>query len=304
MMRSIIGHVFTFVAYVIFGLNIVMCKDISNADVLSPFALFFLRASGATILFWACSMFIPHEHVSRHDLWQIVAASIIGLLIPQLVFLIGIRQTSSIDTSLITTLCPIFTMLFSAYFLGEPITWKKVLGVLLSFAGVVLLILNSLYHKGDGATQTTIIGMLLLFVNCITFALYLGMFRPLIVRYHVVTFMKWMFLVTMLTSLPLCMSDSIRFAASALHVNARVLWEIAYVVVGATFLSYLLISIGQKYIRPTLVSMYSYLQPVVAVGVSIYIGLDRMTWEKGMAVAMIFTGVAIVTQSKKKPRQV
>ena len=306
---KLIGHLASFLSYAIFGLNIVMCKDIANSDVLTPYALFFLRALGATALFWLTSLFVRNEHVPRRDMLRIVVASFLGLMMPQMTFLIAIRESSSIDTSLVSTLSPIFTMFFAAYFIKEPITWKKIVGVLISFVGVVFIILNSLHFHGGGASsQTTVTGFVLLFLNCFTFALYLGAFRPLIARYSVVTFMRWMFLFTLLMSTPFCLGDTITFIS---HISSlgphhssldphlsSLLWEIAYVIVFATFVAYFLIPVGQKRIRPTLVSMYSYVQPVIAVVLSVCLGLDSLTWTKCIAVVMIFLGVAIVNSSR------
>ena len=58
------GHLSVAAAYTIFGLNIVFCKDIAAAGIVSPIALFTLRALGASLLFWLLSLFIPREKVS------------------------------------------------------------------------------------------------------------------------------------------------------------------------------------------------------------------------------------------------
>ena len=76
--------------------------------------------------------------------------------------------------------------------------------------------------------------------------------------------------------------------------------EIAYVVVGGTFLAYILMIRGQQVLRPTVVSMYNYVQPIVAVIVSIVLGLAVFTLTHALAVALIFSGVALVTLSKSR----
>lgn len=306
MNKTVLGHAASFATYSIFGLNIAMCKDIANSDVLSPYALFLLRASGATLLFWLASLFMPKEHVSKSDMLQIVLASFIGLFIPQMTFLVAITMTTSTDTSILSSLTPIMTMFMAAWFLKEPITWKKVCGVALSFIGVLVLIFTSL-HNTSSVTHSQPMGIALIFINCLTFAIYLGAFRPLISRYSVVTFMKWMFLFTLIICLPFCTSDAISFFHD---INATpilssdegksLILEILYVVVFATFLAYLLIPIGQKHLRPTLVSIYSYVQPIIAVIISICVGLDVLSWQKVLAIVLVFTGVAIVNQSRAR----
>ena len=196
------GHLALLAAYTIFGVNIVLTKDISNSAVVSPIALFTLRAIGASALFWLISLFTPKEKVPIKDLIQIALASIFGLFITQYTFLKGITMATTIDASIIGTLGPIFTMFFAFIFVKEPITAKKAAGVGISFIGIIFLIFNSVHsHNGVEATQP--LGFILLFLNSISFSLYLGAFRPLIQRYSVITFMKWMFLFSLLMSLPL-----------------------------------------------------------------------------------------------------
>lgn len=133
-------------------------------------------------------------------------------------------------------------------------------------------------------------------LNGLSFAAYLGIFRPLISRYNVVTFMKWMFLSALVISLPFSAKGLIETSYSA--ISAPVAWEIAYVIFFATFLAYFLIPVGQKRLRPTLVSMYSYLQPMIATVISIATGLDVLNWQKIAAIILIFGGVAMVNRSR------
>jgi len=293
------GHLSIAGAYTIFGLNIVFCKDIANSAVISPIALFTLRAIGASILFWLISLFLPYEKVERKDMIRIAAASMVGLLVPQLTFLMAITMSTSIDTAIMATLGPIFTMIFAFLFLREPITFKKAGGVALSFAGVLFLIFNSVHAGGAAATSPW--GIVLLLLNSISFSLYLGLFRPLISRYNVVTFMKWMFLFSLIVSLPISARELLNM--DYLSIPAQVGWEIGYLIIFATFVAYFLIPYGQKRLRPTLVSMYTYLQPVIAAIVSIWVGLDVITWQKCLATLLIVGGVVLVSRSRAADTQ-
>ena len=288
------GHLSIAAAYTIFGLNIVFCKDIANSEVVAPEVLFTLRAIGASALFWLISLFLPKERIEKGDSLKIVAASFTGLFVPQMTFLMAITMSSSIDTAVLGTLGPIFTMFFAFIFLGEPITGRKAGGVALSFAGVIFLIFNSV-HSG-GASSSSPLGIALLLLNSISFSFYLGYFRPLISKYSVVTFMKWMFLASLLLSLPFSFKGLISTDFAAIPAGIR--WEIGYLIVFATFFAYFLIPFGQKRIRPTLVSMYNYLQPIIAAIVSIAIGMDSLTWQKILATAFVVGGVVLVSRSR------
>ena len=164
----------------------------------------------------------------------------------------------------------------------------------LSFAGVLLLIFNSTHAEGVQTTQP--LGVVLMLANCLCFALYLGIFRPLILKYRVVTFMKWMFLFSALMSLPFSAGHLWEVPLGELR---PVIWmDIAFTVVGATFVAYFLIPVAQQRIRPTLVSMYSYLQPMIAASLGIWWGIDRLSWLKVIAAVAVFTGVGIVQKSR------
>ncbi|MBR1569511.1 MAG: DMT family transporter [Bacteroidales bacterium] len=292
--NKLTGHLAVAAAYTIFGLNIALCKDIANSEAVSPVVLFTLRAIGACALFWLISLFMPKEKIDRADYWKIAAASFVGLFMPQMTFLLAITMATSIDTAILATLGPIFTMIFAFLFLKEPITGKKAGGVALSFAGVLWLIFNSV-HSG-GAAVTSPLGIFLLLLNSLSFSLYLGLFRPLISKYSVVTFMKWTFLFSLLLSLPFSAKGLVETDYAAIPGIVR--WEIAYLIFFATFVAYFLIPYGQQRIRPTLVSMYTYLQPVIAAVVSIWAGLDTLSWQKILATVLIVGGVVLVNRSR------
>ncbi len=293
--RVAIGHLACAAAYIIFGVNVVVCRDIATDGGLQPIVLFSMRALVAGALFWLVSLFTPREPVPWRDLLRLAGAGVLGLFMPQLTFLHAIAHTTPVDLSVMSTTTPIFTMFVAAIFLREPITWKKALGVALSFGGILWLILQSTFAS-NGPSETEPIGIMYCFANYIVFALYLGTCRPLIAHYTVVTSMKWMFLASFLLSLPFSMPHLPQSDFAA--VPSQVWWEIGYMIIFSTFLAYYLIPVGQQRIRPTLVSMYGYLQPIIAIAVAIWTGMDRLTFTKVLAALLVFTGVWVVNQSR------
>ena len=290
-----IGHLACAVTYIIFGVNIVLCRDIATDGDLSPMVLFTMRALFAGALFWAASLIAPRERISHPDLIRVVGAAILGIFLPQLTFLYAISMTAPVDLSVVNSITPIITMFAAAIFLREPITLKKAGGVAVSFAGVVWLILQSV-AIGGGANATRPLGVLLCIANSTVFALYLSTCRPLTKRYSSITLMKWMFLISFLLSLPFTLPQLpvTDFAA----VPAKVWWEVAFLIFFATFVAYFLIPVGQQHIRPTLVSMYGYLQPIIAIFIAISTGMDTLTLTKLAAALMVFAGVWLVNQSR------
>ena len=295
--KSLFGHFACFTAYLIFGLNIIVCKDLTSSGAISPIALFTLRSLGAGSLFWIISLFMPKQRVEKSDYVKIFAASVLGFFLTQMFFLMAISRITPMDCSIITSLSPVYTMFIAAYALKEPLTAQKIGGVILSLCGIIYLILNSV-TSSSAVAQTTPLGVLLMIGNSLCFSLYLGIFKPTIAKYSVVTFMKWTFLFASLLALPFSAKEIITLDLAALpkqHIA-----ELAFLIICATFITYFLIPVGQKILRPTLVSMYSYVQPIVAIVVSIYVGMDTLSWQKVLAAVTVFAGVAIVSYSRSK----
>ena len=127
---------------------------------------------------------------------------------------------------------------------------------------------------------------------------YFVFFKGLISRYSPVTFMKWMYLFAVACSTPLCWNDVSEVDFAAIGVLDFV--QIGYVVAFATFIAYILLPAGQKLLRPTIVSMYNYVQPLVAAIVVALLGMGAFSWRKVVAAVLVFTGVWLVTRSKSR----
>jgi drug/metabolite transporter (DMT)-like permease len=293
--KNLKGHTALLIAYVIFGLNTPVTKNILTHGETSAMALTFYRFAGAAALFWIASLFSKRERVSPRDILMLSIGSLFAIFINQMSFIEGLSMTSPIDASVITTLVPIMTMILAAFFLKEPITWKKVIGVLVGASGALLLIFNGNIVSHNTAS---IEGNLLCMLSCLAFAIYLAAFKKLIIRYRAVTSMKWMFLSATICSIPFCWRDISTINYATMPVDMYL--SIVYVVVLATFISYLLIPIGQKLLRPTIVSMYNYLQPLVSSFVAVILGMDTFGLVKSFAALLIFLGVYIVTKSKSR----
>lgn len=293
------GHAALWLANIIWGLNAPIGKAVlwseANPEGISPFALSVYRMVGACLLFWTVSVFLPREKVAPRDMAMLFFASVFGIQLNQMLFLWGLSLTSPIDTSIIATVVPILTMVLATIFLREPITWLKSGGVLVGCAGAVILILVSQH----GASHTgSIEGDVLCLISAGSYAIYLTAFRNTIVKYSAVTTMKWMFLFAALVAVVIYYRPLTEVDYPSLSV---VTWaRIAYVVVGATFISYMMVPIAQRYLRPTVVSMYNYVQPVVAVAFTVAVGLDTFGFTKAAAALCVFVGVWLVTKSKSR----
>ena len=254
------------------------------------------RVTGGAILFWLTSLFTPKEHVPKKDLLMLIGAAVFGLVTNQCCYTIGLSVTSPVNASIVTTSMPIFAMILAFLILKEPITAKKAGGVAMGCAGAVILIVTS--AAAANSKVGDIRGDLLCLGAQLSFALYLSLFSPLIRRYSVITVNKWMFTYATAMILPFTFGrvSSIDYAA----IPTSTWLETGFVVVFGTYVSYILMMIGQHTLRPTVVSIYNYVQPIVSVTVSVLTGIGVFKPSQGAAVILVCLGVWLVTKSKSR----
>lgn len=287
------GHLALFIANLIFGLNNPITRTLIP-DKISPFAITISRMIGAAILFWIASLFVKKEKMEKKDILKLFFAALFGIVLNQMVFLEGLSLTSPIDASLVITLLPIVTMILAAIIIKEPITWLKVIGVIVGACGALLLIFNS----ASGGSTGNFKGNLIILISTFSFALYLTLFKEVISKYSPVHTMKWMFLFASLVSYPFCHKAVVN--TNFASFDTTVYLRIFYIVFFATFIAYLLVPIGQKTLRPTTLSMYNYMQPIVGSLLTIALGMDHLSYENILSAVLVFAGVYIVTQSKSR----
>lgn len=275
-----------------------IAKMVMAAGIVSPLLMTNFRILGAALLFWTASLFAPYEKVPPRDLLLLAGAAMLGILFNQGCYVFGVGFTSPGEASIITTTMPLWVMVFAAVILGEPITLKKIGGILLGASGALILVLGASKTgmKGDNPT----LGDILVLTAQLSYALYLTFYRNFIKKYSVFTLMKWMFTFASIAILCVSVGEWSRVRWS--EFTSREVMGVGYVVFFATFLAYICIMIGQKNLRPTLVGMYNYVQPIVASCVGIWLGLDSFNFGKVIAVVLIFSGVFLVTISKAAPQ--
>ncbi len=293
--KPLIAHLAMFGACAGWGLMAPVGKD-AMIHGFDGITMVTFRVVGACLLFCIASLFAPKEQVTRKDKFMFAGAAIFGLICNQCCYTMGLSITSPINASIVTTSMPIFAMLLAALILKEPITGKKAVGVLMGCSGALLLILTSAAHASDKVGD--IRGDILCLLAQFSFALYLSLFNPLIRRYNVFTINKYMFSWAALMLLPFTFFHVEEVLSHP--IPATTWWEVAYVVCIGTFLCYILTMIGQRTLRPTVVSVYNYVQPVVSVAASLLMGIGILKATHALAVLLVFCGVWLVTKSKSR----
>jgi drug/metabolite transporter (DMT)-like permease len=295
--EKIKGHIFILAANVLFAVNIPISKSLIPSHIM-PEALTLLRIVFGCLMFWAISLFVPNEKVAPKDLGLLLLCALCGITFNQSLFMEGLSLTSPVDASIIATAGPIYVMLLAALILKEPVTGQKAFGVLLGVVGAVTLILSS---SQAGNPEGGLSGNLRIVFSNLLYSIYVVLSRPLSQRYAAVTIMKWMFLFSTIILTPFTCRALME--APAFHRQAMDWSEmgaIAYVLLLGTFIPYLIIPMSLKRLRPTTVSMYNYIQPIIASVIAILLGQGSFGIGKLLSTVLVFAGVYLVTQSKSR----
>jgi drug/metabolite transporter (DMT)-like permease len=287
------AHLSLLAANIIYGVNYSIAKALM-LDYIKPFALVSLRSLFGAVFFWLTSLFLPREQATRKDLLYLFACSFFGIVINQVLFLVGLNLTSPVNSSIIISTNPIFAFVFAALILKENITFLKGSGLAIGLTGVLFLILQ---NGTPDWGSSTFIGDILTLINTISWAFYTVIIKRMLEKYHPVTVLKWTFFFGMFTTVPLGYNQWSTMDWSIITLNGWL--GIGFVVVFATFLGYLLISFGLRRLSPTIVSTYTYLNPIIAAYLASLMGQDHIDLVMVISALLIFTGVFVVSRQKK-----
>ena len=282
-----------FMVQVIYGLTFTFANDVIDNGHIKPYGFILLRIIGATILFWILSLFTPTEKIDRKDYFKFFIASIFGIALNMLTFFKGLEFTTPIHASVIMTVVPIVVLVLSAVFLKERITHLKFIGILLGFSGAIVL---SIYGRSTQVGDNILLGNTLVFINAVSYSIYLILIKKITDKYHPFTFIRWLFLFGLFMVIPFGYEELAE--VTWITFSPYIIFSVAFVILGATFATYLLNPLALRHLKASTVSTFLYIQPVIAGIFAIIMGSDTINSIKLLAALLIFTGVYLVT---KKP---
>ena len=285
-----------FAANLIYAINYTFAKDVMP-DFIQPSGFILLRVAGAVILFSLFFFLFVNEKVEKKDIIRLAICGIFGVAINQLLFFEGLNLTTPINAAIIMTINPVLVIIMSALILCEKINFRKGIGIALGLVGASALILNG----GNVSSNTNfMLGNMFVFINAASYGLYLVLVKPLMQKYHPITVMFYVFGFGLLYVLPFGYTELL--AVDWVNFPTIIIWEVLFVVLCTTFIAYLLNSSALKLLNPSTVSIYIYLQPVLATLFAIFRGSDRLDEIKIIAAVIIFVGVYLVSVRSVKTR--
>jgi drug/metabolite transporter (DMT)-like permease len=295
--KTLLAHLSLLVANLIYAINYTFAKDVMPIYI-EPSGFILLRVIGALSLFAIAYFIFVNEKVEQKDLFRLAICGVFGIAINQLLFFEGLNLTTPINAAIIMTSNPILVMIMSFLIIKEKITFRKGLGILLGIIGASALILNG----GDISLDTNLqLGNLFILINATSYGLYLVIVKPMMVKYHPITVMFYVFSFGLLYVIPFGFPNLA--AVNWSIIPTTIYWKIAFVVICTTFIAYLFNSSALKQLNPSTVSIYIYLQPILATLFAIFRESDTLDETKIIASIIIFTGVYLVSVRPLKSRK-
>jgi drug/metabolite transporter (DMT)-like permease len=300
--KSVQAHIALLLVNVLYGASHVLAKGVMPG-FLTPTVFILFRVVGATALFWFVLSLTKRSKIERKDFPLIALCGLFGVAINQLFFFHGLNLSSAFNSGIIMALNPIMVVILSFFLLKERLTAFKITGITLGATGAILLTLKASTGIGDSR-----LGDLFLFINALSYAIYLVLAKPLMKKYSPIQVITWVFTFGLLfvllfppTLQELSQTDFGRISS--------VIWlKITYVIIGVTFLTYLLTIFGLKYLSATISSAYIYTQPVMVLLFTFLFAIigwsedyrSTITSEKILYMFVIFTGVYLTSKSTSK----
>jgi drug/metabolite transporter (DMT)-like permease len=296
------AHIALFAVNMLYGASHILAKGVMPS-YLTPSVFILFRVFGAAILFWLILSVSRSFKIERKDWIRLVGCGLFGVTVNQLFFFHGLNLSSSVNSGIIMAINPIMVVILSGFALKEKITPIRLTGILIGAAGAVLLTLT-----GEKTVSETSLGDLYLLINSFSYAVYLVLAKPLMKKYSPLLVITWVFTIGLgfLFLYPPVLKEF--YATNFNSIPSDVWIKIVYVVVGVTFLTYLLTMFGLKYLSPSVSSSYIYFQPVMVIGFAflfLYLGIaddytSSITLRKIIYMLLIFLGVYLSGKSSVK----
>lgn len=301
--KFVIGLIALVVANVIWGLMAPIIKGLLNMEVMSGMTVSALRIMGGTLLFWLINFIAPakmvkREKVQKKDWPMLMIGGIVFIVGTMALTNVGAEYTYPVDAVVCCSTTPLFTLACGAIFYYHKFpAFTKILGVMLGLFGVLIFIFTTEDNPAMHVSNP-FIGDILCVISQICNAVYLVFFVEITSRYTAFTMMKWMFTFACVAIFPFTITDVIAVPWATLSSEA--VFDLAYIVILASFVCYLLISLAQHSVTPTLIAMGNYIQPLTAAIASVIIGMAVFTVFNIIATVLIFIGVMLVQRNTGK----
>ena len=267
---------------------------------MSPLTGATIRCTFAAVALWIICLFAPpEEKTSRKDKWLLFLLGALGLYGFMFLYLIGLSKTTPVSSSIFTSLQPIWVFLIMIFFYHEKATGSKIVGISIALVGALVCILT---QRSDDLASDAFVGNMLCLSSSVVYAIYLVMSKRILSAVGPITMLKYTFSGSAVSGLIVSMITGFDAPVFSLPFHWLPFAVLMFVLIFPTTISYMLLPIGLKYLKTTVVAMYGYLILIVATIASLILGQDRFSWTQTFAILFICVGVYLVEVAESKDK--
>lgn len=279
------------------GCNIVWACDYPFYNLLlgkyiEPLAMVTASLVVAAVLSWVPRLWEEREQIERRDWGIIFIAALLMGIVRKVMMMFGLSLTSPIDGAIIATLSPLLVLVVSVAAGIDRLSVRKVVGLIVGMAGAVAVIVTSgsVHHEKSG-----LVGNLMMICSATVTALYMVFFKRLVAKYRITTLLRAIYTISAIVIFPIGIESVIK--SDFTDMNTHLWLAAAFVLIVPTYLPNLLLNYSLKFVQPTVSSTYTYIQPVLAVTLSVAMGLDVLHIDTALFALLLFVGVGLVISS-------
>lgn len=279
------------------GCNIVWACDYPFYNLLlgkyiEPLAMVTASLVVAALLSWVPRLWEEREQIERRDWGIIFIAALLMGVVRKVMMMFGLSLTSPIDGAIIATLSPLLVLVVSVAAGIDRLSVRKVVGLIVGMAGAVAVIVTSgsAHHEKSG-----LVGNLMMICSATVTALYMVFFKRLVAKYRITTLLRAIYTISAIVIFPIGIESVIK--SDFTDMNTHLWLAAAFVLIVPTYLPNLLLNYSLKFVQPTVSSTYTYIQPVLAVTLSVAMGLDVLHIDTAIFALLLFVGVGLVISS-------
>ena len=272
---------------VLFGINYVVTKVV--VGVFPPLLWASFRIIVSSIFMLTVAFVSGHQHPrdGKKFFGPLVIFALLGIIINQGSFLVGLRYTTATNSAVLNTLIPVFTLLLVTLRGQEPLTGRRVAGFVCALTGVLFI----RKFEEISFNNTTWIGDLLTVLNCLSYSFFLSFGKKFLERHDRFWTTFWLFAYGSVGLTCLGANDWMTFTWP--HLNPPLLACMAFAIVGGTLLTYFLNFWALAHARSSSVALFIYVQPIVASLLAWFWMGQTPTPRTAFSSALIFSGMLL-----------
>ena len=255
---------------------------------IEPMAMVTASLVVAAALSWIPAIWEPRERISRNDWGMLIVVAILMGIVRKMMMMFGLSRTSPIDGSIIATTVPLLVLIVSVIARIDRLTLRKVAGLVIGFLGAIAVVMTS---STESHAKSELWGNVMMICSGVATALYMVFFKRLVARYRVTTILRVIYTISAIVILPIGFESVVK--SDFADMNAHLWAAAAFVLIVPTYLPNLLLNYSLRFLQPTVSSTYTYIQPLLAVALSVAMGLDRIHLDTALFAILLFVGTGI-----------